>query len=72
MNILNLENFQDHEIICVKLPSWTHVIIHQPRLIVCKRYVDGASLKNPPANARNTGSIPRLQRSPRERDGSPF
>ena len=35
MNIVNLENFQDREIICVKLLWWTHVIIHLSRGMEC-------------------------------------
>ena len=35
MNILSLENFQDHEIICGKLLWWTHVIIHLSRGMEC-------------------------------------
>ena len=35
MNILSLENFQDHEIICVKLSWWTHVIKHLSRGMEC-------------------------------------
>ena len=32
----------------------------------------GSAVKNPPANAGNAGSIPRLGRSPREGHGNPL
>ena len=35
-------------------------------------FPDGSVVKNPPANAGDTDSIPELERSLRERNGNPF
>jgi len=35
-------------------------------------FAGGSAVKNPPANARDTGLIPRLGRSPRGRHGNPL
>ena len=35
MNILSLESFQDHDLTCVKLSWWTHVIKHLSRGMEC-------------------------------------
>ena len=56
---------------------WAHdfllyTIVYNPLLLFIEGSPGGSVLKNPPANARDMGSIPGSRRSPGEENGCPL
>ena len=50
------------------------VFFYLPEVSICASYLPavGSVVKNPPANAGDTDSIPGSERSPEEENGNPF
>ena len=54
--------------------AWKGLLLrtHNELLVSTKGFLSGSVVKNPPANARDMGSIPGLGRPPEEGNGNPL